>query len=133
MGRRHLAVGVETTSTLRALDPGTGTEGCVLGWLRRRRRRDDAGRKRLLIALARAEEALIETHVANVLDVFDAVGDDIPLDRLLDIYLAALEPGEPRATIIARRVLARLERSDDAPDDRPARRSRRRAGKAAQR
>jgi len=98
----------------------------VLGWLRRRLRRDDAGRKRLIIALARAEEALIETHVENVLDVFEAVGDEIPLDRLLDIYLDAMEPREPRATIIARRVLARLESSDDAPGkQRPARRPRR--------
>lgn len=97
----------------------------MLGWLRRRLRRDDAGRKRLVIALARAEEALIETHVENVLDIFEAVGDDIPLDRLLDIYLDAMEPREPRATIIARRVLARLESSDDAPGKRPARRPRR--------
>jgi hypothetical protein len=102
----------------------------VLGWLRRWRRRDDAGRKRLLIALARAEEALIETHVENVLDVFEAVGDQIPLDRLLDIYLDAMEPREPRATIIARRVLARLESGDDAPGTRPGRPSRRREGKS---
>ncbi|MFO7260261.1 MAG: hypothetical protein DIU52_003840 [bacterium] len=102
----------------------------MLGWLRRWRRRDDAGRKRLLIALARAEEALIETHVENVLDVFEAVGDQIPLDRLLDIYLDAMEPREPRATIIARRVLARLESGDDAPGTRPGRPSRRREGKS---
>lgn len=101
----------------------------MLGWLRRRRRRDDAGRKRLLIALARAEEALIETHVENFLDVLDAVGDDIPLDRLLDIYLDAMEPGEPRATIIARRVLARLETDDGARGERPARRRHRREEK----
>ena len=101
----------------------------MLGWLKRWRRRDDAGRKRLLIALARAEEALIETHVENLLDVIEAVGDDIPLDRLLDIYLDAMEPREPRATIIARRVLARLESGDDASGRRPARQTGRRGGK----
>src|SRR5690606_28929618 len=68
----------------------------------------------------------------NVLDVFEAVGDQIPLDRLLDIYLDAMEPREPRATIIARRVLARLESGDDAPGTRPGRPSRRREGKSVQ-
>lgn len=56
------------------------------------------------------------------------VGDDGPPGRLLDSYLDAMEPREPRATIIARRVLARLEMSDDAPGKRPARRLRRPEG-----
>ncbi|HEY8468013.1 MAG TPA: hypothetical protein VIL18_00155 [Longimicrobiales bacterium] len=102
----------------------------MLRWLWRRRQREQAGRKRLLIALARAEEALIETHVANVLEIIDAVGDEIPLDRLLDLYLDALEPSEPRATIIARRVLARLEMGEEARGGRPRRRPRSREEQA---
>lgn len=77
-------------------------------WLRRRRVSRSV-RRRLLIALARAEEELVETHVQNALDVIDAAGEEIPLDRALEIYLEALDPGEPRAGIVERRVLARLE------------------------
>jgi hypothetical protein len=80
----------------------------VLGWLRRRRM-DDSVKCRLLIALARAEEELIETHVRNALNVIGSVGDDVPVDRTLDIYLEAFEPGEPRASIVSRRVMARFE------------------------
>lgn len=77
-------------------------------WMRRRRL-SDAGRRRLLIALARAEENLVETHVRNVLRVHEAVGEEMTLDRTLELYLEALEPGEPHASIVARRVLARVE------------------------
>lgn len=80
----------------------------MLGWLRRRRL-SETGRRRLVIALARAEEELVETHVRNALDVFEAIGEELPLDRALEIYLDAVDVVEPRAAIVARRVLARLE------------------------
>jgi hypothetical protein len=80
----------------------------VLGWLRRRRM-SDGGRRRLLVALARAEEDLIETHVRNALNVIETVGDELPIGRTLDIYMEAFDPGEPRASIVARRVLAGLD------------------------
>jgi hypothetical protein len=74
----------------------------------RRRRLSEEGQKRLVVALARAEEAIIEAHVANALDVIEAVGDEMPLDRALEIYLEALEENEQRAELIARRVLSKL-------------------------
>jgi hypothetical protein len=74
----------------------------------RRRRLSDEGQKRLVVALARAEETLIETHVENALDVIEAVGDEMPLDRVLELYLEALEENDQRSEIIARRVLSRL-------------------------
>lgn len=80
----------------------------MFGWLRRRRL-SNQGRRRLILALARAEESLIEAHVTNALDVIGAVADELPLERALEVYLKALAPGEPRAEIVARRVLARLE------------------------
>lgn len=80
----------------------------MLGWLRRRRL-SETGRRRLLIALARAEEELVETHVRNALDVFDATGAELELERALEIYLDAVDVAEPRSSIVARRVLARLE------------------------
>jgi len=80
----------------------------VLGWWRRRRLRDGT-RRRLVIALARAEEQLVETHVRNALELLDTVGDELPLDQVVEIYLESLDVSEPRASIVARRVLARLE------------------------
>lgn len=77
-------------------------------WLRRRRMSESA-RRRLMIALARAEENVVETHVKNVLRVHESVSDELSLDRVLEIYLDAVDPGEPHASIIERRVLARLE------------------------
>lgn len=95
----------------------------MIGWWKKQRL-DDAVRRRLLFALARAEEELIETHVQNALDVVEAVGDSLTVGRALELYLEALEPEEPRATIIAKRVLARLEH-DDVERSRRRRRRRR--------
>jgi hypothetical protein len=74
----------------------------------RRRRLSEEGQKRLVVALARAEETIIETHVANALDVIEAVGEEMPIDRALEVYLEALEQNEQRAELIARRVLSKL-------------------------
>ena len=67
----------------------------------------------MLVALAKAEESVLETHVRNALDVIAAIGDELPLDRVLELYLEALEPGEGRSEMITRRVLSRLEGDDD--------------------
>lgn len=80
----------------------------VFRWIRRRRLSESA-RRRLMIALARAEEGLVETHVRNVLRVHEAVSEEMTLDRALELYLEALDPGEPHASIVERRVLARVE------------------------
>ena len=74
----------------------------------RRKKLSDEGQQRLVVALARAEETIIETHVANALDVIEAVGDELPLDRVLEVYLEALESNPQRAEIIARRVLLKF-------------------------
>ena len=84
----------------------------VFDWLKRRRLSEER-RRRLLVSLAKAEEAVVEAHVRNALDVIAAVGDELPLDRVLELYLDTLEPGEGRGEIIARRVLARLEGDEE--------------------
>lgn len=66
-------------------------------------------RRRLVIALARAEEELVETHVRNALDVFEAVGNELPMDEALELYLDSMDVPDPRAAIVGRRVMARLE------------------------
>jgi hypothetical protein len=85
----------------------------MLGWLRKRRRMAAVAERRLLVALARAEEELVRTHVQNALDVMDAVGGDMSPGRALDLYLDEMEVDEPQATIIAQRVRARLEQGAD--------------------
>ena len=74
----------------------------------KRRKLSDGGEKRLVVALARAEETIIEAHVECALDVIEAVGEEMPIDRVLELYLDALEDNPQRAEIVARRVLSRL-------------------------
>lgn len=87
----------------------------MLKWLKGRMRGlSPAAERRLLIALARAEEEVVRTHVQNALDVLEAVGGDMSMARALELYLDELDVDEPHATIIAQRVLSRLE--EDADD-----------------
>jgi hypothetical protein len=88
----------------------------VFDWLKRRRLSEDT-RRRLLVSLAKAEEAVVDTHVRNVLDVVAAVGGELPLDRVLELYVDAMDVGNGRSEIIARRVLSRLEGREDDEDD----------------
>ena len=81
----------------------------VMGWLKGRRRLTDAADRRLLIALARAEEEIVRTHVQNALEVIDAVAGEMTMGRALELYLDELDLDEPQSTIVARRVLSRLE------------------------
>ena len=85
----------------------------MLKWLKGRLRgMSPAAERRLLIALARAEEELVRTHVRNALDVIASVSTDMSLPRALEIYLDELDVDEPQATIIAQRVLAKLEEEE---------------------
>ena len=84
----------------------------MFDWLKRRRLSEDT-RRRLLVSLAKAEEAVVDTHVRNVLDVVAAVGGELPLDRVLELYVDAMDVGNGRSEIIARRVLSRLEGTED--------------------
>ena len=78
----------------------------MLDWLRRRRLSAEAKRK-LLIVAARSEEAVIETHVANVLDMLEILGDEVDVDRALEFYAEMLPMDEHVAATVANRVIAR--------------------------
>ena len=78
----------------------------MLDWLRRRRLSAEAKRK-LLIVAARSEEAVIETHVANVLDMMEIVGAEIDIDRALELYGEMLPMDEHVSATVANRVIAR--------------------------
>jgi hypothetical protein len=77
-------------------------------WLRRRRLSADSRRK-LLIAAARAEEAIIETHVGNVLDLLDLLGDEVDVDRAIELYLEFMPLGDNAAVTVTNRVLSRYD------------------------
>lgn len=79
----------------------------VIDFFRRRKLSDDM-KRRLLVGLARSEEALIDTHVQNIFDLIDDL-EDLPIEKVLDIYLDTLDLDENQATRIARRVLARFD------------------------
>lgn len=91
----------------------------MLNWLRRRRLSTEARRK-LMLAAARAEEAIIETHVAQALDLVHALADELDPESAIGVYLELLELGEPLAGAVTNRTLARLHDRSDA-EARPAR------------
>lgn len=83
----------------------------MFNWMRRQRLSAEARRK-LLIVVARSEEAIVETHIDNVLDLLDVLGDEVDLDRALDLYVQAMSLPEQLAATVTNRLLARAE-----PDD----------------
>lgn len=77
-------------------------------WMRRRRLSAESRRK-LLIVVARSEEAIVETHIDNVLDLLDTLGGEIDVDRALDLYVEAMSLPEDLAATVSNRLLARTE------------------------
>lgn len=78
----------------------------MFDWLRRRRLSAEARRK-LLIVAARSEEALVETHVSNVLELLETLAGEVDVDRGLDLYAELLPMDEHILAMVTNRVLAR--------------------------
>ncbi len=64
--------------------------------------------QRLRISQARAEEALVRTHVDNALMFIDALSPDVGYERAIDIYVRELGVPDPLASVIATRALVAL-------------------------
>ncbi len=64
--------------------------------------------QRLRIAHARAEEALVRTHVENALMFGESLAPEIGYERALDIYVRELSVPDPLASVIATRALVAL-------------------------
>ena len=64
--------------------------------------------QRLRLAQARAEEALVRTHVENALHFIDTLAPEASYERSIDIYVRELGVTEPLATVIATRALVAL-------------------------
>ncbi len=80
----------------------------MFNWIRRRRLSSNA-RKRLLLVAARSEEAIVDTHVANLLDLLKSLGNEIDVDRALEIYAEMMSLDDTRGNTVANRLLSRLE------------------------
>jgi hypothetical protein len=73
----------------------------------RRQRRSDELERISMLALARAEENLIGTHVENAIG-FVALLEDQPLHRSVQAYLGAINLAGGRAQTVFQRTMARL-------------------------
>ncbi|HYW32380.1 MAG TPA: hypothetical protein VE869_12790 [Gemmatimonas sp.] len=64
--------------------------------------------QRMRLVQARAEEALVRTHVENALLFVDTLATDVGYERALDIYVRELGVPEPLASVVATRALVAL-------------------------
>jgi hypothetical protein len=69
-----------------------------------------AAERRMRLAQARAEEALVRTHVENALAFVDALAEELPFDRAIDTYIREMSVPEPLASMVVTRVLVVLGR-----------------------
>jgi hypothetical protein len=113
----------------------------MFGFIRRlfperifRRKLEPAAERRLRLAQARAEEAIIRVHVDNALMFVDTLAEDLTFDRAIDSYIREMAIPEPLASTVATRTLVVLGQDlvpyrrravegggagDDTTDDRP--------------
>ncbi len=73
-----------------------------------RHRLSDAAEKRMKFAVARAEEAIIETHVKNALLFIETLAGELSFDRAIDTYIREMAIPEPLASTVATRTLVGL-------------------------
>jgi len=98
-----------------------------------RHKLEPAAERRLRLAQARAEEAIIRAHVDNALMFVDTLAEDLTFDRAIETYIREMAIPEPLASTVATRTLVVLgqdlvpyrRRAVDggeqpvAPEDRP--------------
>jgi hypothetical protein len=88
---------------------------------------EPAAERRLRLALARAEEANVRSHVDNALMFVDVLAEDMTFDRAIDAYVREMAVPEPLASIVATRTLVVLgeelvpyrRRALEAEEDKP--------------
>jgi hypothetical protein len=95
------------------------------------RRLTPSAERRLRLAQARAEEAIIRAHVDNALMFVDTLAEDLSFDRAIDSYVRVMGVPEPLASTVATRALVvlgadlvpyrrRMQREEPEADTRPA-------------
>ena len=103
-------------------------------WLKRffpelifRRKLEPAAERRLRLAQARADEAIVRVHVDNALMFVDVLAEDMSFDRAIDTYVREMAIPEPLASTVATRTLVVLgnelvpyrRRALEAEEERP--------------
>src|SRR5881409_2154538 len=73
-----------------------------------RRKLEPAAERRLRLAQARADEAIVRVHVDNALMFVDVLAEDMSFDRAIDTYVREMAIPEPLATVVATRTLVVL-------------------------
>ena len=73
-----------------------------------KRKLEPAAERRLRLALARAEEAIVRVHVDNALMFVDVLAEDMSFDRAIDAYVREMAVPEPLASTVATRTLVVL-------------------------
>lgn len=72
------------------------------------RRLSATAERRLRLARARAEEAVIRVHVDNALMFVDTLIEEASFDRAIDTYIRVMGVPEPLASMVATRALVAL-------------------------
>lgn len=80
----------------------------VMRGVRERQRRQDVVEQWIQLALARAEENLITTHVDNAITFAALLEEHLPLDRSVQQYLDAVALSGSRSQAVFQRTMARL-------------------------
>jgi hypothetical protein len=106
----------------------------VRNWLKRffpenifKRKLEPAAERRLRLAQARADEAIVRVHVDNALMFVDVLAEDMSFDRAIDTYVREMAIPEPLASTVATRTLVVLgnelvpyrRRALEAEEERP--------------
>jgi hypothetical protein len=73
-----------------------------------RRKLEPAAERRMQLAAARADEAIVRAHVDNALMFVDTLAEDMSFDRAIDTYVRAMAIPEPLASVVATRTLVVL-------------------------
>jgi hypothetical protein len=76
--------------------------------LKERHRRNDETEGWIRLAIARAEEGIIATHVDNAITFAALLDPHMPLERAIEEYNGALGLTGPRAQAVLQRAMARL-------------------------
>jgi hypothetical protein len=73
-----------------------------------RHKLEPGAERRLRLAQARAEEAIVRTHVDNALMFIDTLAEDMSFDRAIETYIREMAIPEPLASTVATRTLVVL-------------------------
>jgi len=97
------APGADDTEGWRRFRPDVVVRG-----MRRRQRRSDETDSMIELALARAEERIMQTHVDNAIGFTALLSDYVGIGRSVESYLGAVLVSGSRAHSVLQRTMARL-------------------------